>query len=76
MTKLSSLIILKVTFGDLDSTSKIFGPAQTAVSRAVADTVEDGYIPEDIFEDIVEDIIINVSAFIDPSSEDYRKIYQ
>ena len=72
MTKPATLIIPKVTVGDLDAASKIFGPAQTAVARAVADAVEDGYIPKDI----VEDIVINVCVFIDPSAEDYRKIYQ
>lgn len=72
MTKPATLIIPKVTVGDLDDASKIFGPAQTAVARAVADAVEDGYIPKDI----VEDIVINVSVFIDPSAEDFRKIYQ
>ena len=72
MTKPATLIIPKVTVGDLDDASKIFGPAQTAVARAVADAVEDGYIPQDI----VEDIVINVSVFIDPSAKDYRKIYQ
>ena len=72
MTKPATLIIPKVTVGDLEDASKIFGPAQTAVARAVADAVEDGYIPESI----VEDIVINVSVFIDPSAEDYRKIYQ
>ena len=72
MTKPATLIIPKVTVGDLEDASKIFGPAQTAVARAVADAVEDGYIPKDI----VEDIVINVSVFIDPSAKDYRKIYQ
>ena len=72
MTKPATLIIPKVTVGDLDAASKIFGPAQTAVARAVADAVEDDYIPKEI----VEDIVINVSVFIDPSAEDYRKIYQ
>ena len=72
MTKPATLIIPKVTVGDLDDASKIFGPAQTAVARAVADAVEDGYIPKDI----VEDIVINVSVFIDPSAKDFRKIYQ
>ncbi len=72
MTKPATLIIPKVTVGDLEDASKIFGPAQTAVARAVADAVEDGYIPKDI----VEDIVINVSVFIDPAAKDYRKIYQ
>ncbi|WP_407376782.1 bifunctional 5,6,7,8-tetrahydromethanopterin hydro-lyase/3-hexulose-6-phosphate synthase [Methanobrevibacter sp.] len=72
MTKPATLIIPKVTVGDLEDASKIFGPAQTAVARAVADAVEDGYIPKEI----VEDIVINVSVFIDPSAKNYRKIYQ
>ena len=72
MTKPATLIIPKVTVGDLEDASKIFGPAQTAVARAVADAVEDGYIPKEI----VEDIVINVSVFIDPSAQDFRKIYQ
>lgn len=33
MTKPSTLIIPKVTVGDLDDASKIFGPAQTAVGE-------------------------------------------
>ena len=72
MTKPATLIIPKVTVGDLEDASKIFGPVQTAVARAVADAVEAGYIPKDI----VEDIVINVSVFIDPSAKDFRKIYQ
>ncbi|MEA4957069.1 hypothetical protein SDC9_17061 [bioreactor metagenome] len=72
MTKPSTLIIPKVTIGDLDDASKIFGPAQTAVGRAVADAVEEGLIPKDI----AEDIVVMVSVFIHPDAEDYRKIYQ
>ena len=72
LTKPATLIIPKVTVADLEDASKIFGPAQTAVARAVADAVEDGYIPKEI----VEDIVINVSVFIDPSAKDFRKIYQ
>ncbi len=72
ITKPATLIIPKVTVRDLCDAEKIFGPAQTAVSRAVADAVEEGLIPEDK----VEDIVILVSVFIHPEAEDYRKIYQ
>jgi bifunctional enzyme Fae/Hps len=72
MAKPATLIIPKVTVGDLGDASKIFGPAQTAVGRAVADAVEEGLIPKDKCEDIV----IIVSVFIHPEAEDYRKIYQ
>ena len=71
-TKPATLIIPKVTVQNLGDASKIFGPAQTAVARAVADAVEEEIIPRDM----VEDIVIMVNVFIDPSAEDYRKIYQ
>lgn len=72
MTKPATLIIPKVTVEHMDDANKIFGPAQTAVGRAVADAVEEGYIPKEI----VEDIVVNVSVFIHPAAKDYRKIYQ
>lgn len=72
MTKPSTLIVPKVTIGDLDDANKIFGPAQTAIGRAVGDAVEEGLIPKDI----VEDIVVILSIFIHPDAEDYRKIYQ
>jgi bifunctional enzyme Fae/Hps len=51
---------------------KIFGPAQAAVAKAVADATEEGIIPRDKLE---EWVIIS-SVFIHPEAEDYRKIYQ
>jgi len=72
MTKPATLIIPKVTIGDLDDASKIFGPAQTAVGRAVADAVEEGIIKKEDSEDLV----LLVSVFIHPEAKDYRKIYQ
>ena len=72
MTKPATLIIPKVTVRDLEDADKIFGPAQTAVGRAVADAVAEGIIPEDK----VEDLVILVSVFIGPGAKNYRKIYQ
>jgi bifunctional enzyme Fae/Hps len=72
MTKPATLIIPKVTIGNLNDASKIFGPAQTAVGRAVADSVEEGVIAKDK----VEDLVIIVSVFIGPNAQNYRKIYQ
>ncbi len=72
MTKPATLIIPKVTVGDLEDASKIFGPAQTAIGRAVADAVEEGLIPKEE----AEDLVIMVSVFIHPEASDYRKIYQ
>ncbi|MCL2687130.1 MAG: bifunctional 5,6,7,8-tetrahydromethanopterin hydro-lyase/3-hexulose-6-phosphate synthase [Methanobrevibacter sp.] len=72
MAKPATLIVPKVTVGDLNDASKIFGPAQTAVGRAVADAVEEGLIPKNQ----AEDLVVVVSVFIHPEAEDYRKIYQ
>jgi bifunctional enzyme Fae/Hps len=72
MTKPSTLIVPKVTVRDLKDADKIFGPAQTAVGRAVADAVSEGIIPKDK----VEDLVIIASVFIHPEAEDFRKIYQ
>ena len=70
--KPSTLIVPKVTIKNLDDASKIFGPAQTAVAKAIADAVEEGVIPK---ED-VEDLLIVTSVFIHPEAEDYGKIYR
>jgi len=67
-----TLIVPKVTVGDMEDASRIFGPAQAAVAKAVADSVEEGMIPKDKLEDWV----IIASVFIHPKAQDYRKIYQ
>jgi bifunctional enzyme Fae/Hps len=72
MTKPATLIVPKVSIRGLEDADKIFGPAQTAVGRAVADSVAEGIITT---ED-AEDMVLIVSVFIHPEAEDYRKIYQ
>lgn len=67
-----TLIVPKVTVRDMDQASKIFGPAQAAVAKAVADATEEGVIPQDK----VDDLVIICSVFIHPEAKDYRKIYQ
>ena len=71
-TKPSTLIVPKVTVKDMGQAAKIFGPAQSAVSKAIADAVEEGVIPMDE----IEDLCIVVSVFIHPEAEDYNKIYR
>ncbi len=72
MTKPATLIIPKVTVGSLEDASKVFGPAQTAVGRAIADAVEEGILPKDK----VDDLVIMVSVYIHPEADNFRKIYQ
>lgn len=70
--KPSTLIVPKVTVKNMEQAGRIFGPAQSAVAKAVADSVEEGIIPKDQ----VEDIVIVVSVFIHPDAQDYNKIYR
>lgn len=70
--KPSTLIIPKVTVKNMDDAAKIFGPAQAAVAKAVADAVEEGTIPKDQ----TEDLVVVASVFIHPDATDYNKIYR
>ena len=67
-----TLIVPKVTVKNMEDTGKIFGPAQAAVAKAIADSAEEGTIPLDKLDDWV----IICSVFIHPQATDYRKIYQ
>jgi bifunctional enzyme Fae/Hps len=72
MTKPATLIVPKVSVRCMDDANKIFGPAQTAVGRAVADAVEEGILPKEN----AENMVLIISVFIHPEASDYRKIYQ
>ncbi len=66
------LIVPKVTVKNMADAGKIFGPAQSGVSKGIADAVEEGVLNE---YDLNE-IVVIVSVFIHPEAKDYRKIYQ
>ena len=70
--KPATLIVPKVTVKNMGQAAQIFGPAQAAVAKAVADAVEEGTVPKNICEDVV----IIVSVFIHPNAEDTAKIYK
>ncbi len=67
-----TLITPKVTVKDMDQAFKIFGPAQAAVAKAIADSVEEGVLPKDQ----VDSMVVVCSVFIHPQATDFRKIYQ
>jgi bifunctional enzyme Fae/Hps len=72
LTKPVTLIIPKVTLKKGEQVNEIFGPAQAAVAKAVADSVEEG-----VFEGIdIEETVILASVFIAPEAKDYNKIYR
>ncbi len=70
--KPATLIVPKVTIRNLEDAEKTFGPAQSAIAKAVADAVEEGIIPKEA----VEEIAIIVSVFIHPRGKDYQRIYR
>ncbi|MGZ4913405.1 MAG: bifunctional 5,6,7,8-tetrahydromethanopterin hydro-lyase/3-hexulose-6-phosphate synthase [Halobacteriota archaeon] len=72
LTKPATLIVPKVTVQNLEQAGQIFGPAQAAVAKAVADAVEDGTLNRELCEQCV----IIVSVFIHPDAKDYGKIYR
>src|SRR3989304_1527201 len=67
-----TLLVPKVTVKNMEDAGKIFGPAQAAVAKAVADAVEEDIIPKDK----VDDWVIVCSVFVHPQASDYRRIYQ
>jgi len=50
---------------------QMFGPAQAAVAKAVADSVAEGVIPKAQ----AENLVIVCGVFIHPGAEDNKKIY-
>jgi bifunctional enzyme Fae/Hps len=66
-----TLLVPKVTIKNIEDVRKIFGPAQAAVAKAVADSVEEGTIPKDK----VDDWVIVCSVFVNSQATDFRKIY-
>jgi 5,6,7,8-tetrahydromethanopterin hydro-lyase len=69
--KPSTVMITKVTIKGMRQAVQMFGPAQAAVAKAVADSVADGVIPKDQ----AEDLVIICGVFIHPAAEDDKKIY-
>jgi len=71
ITKPPALIIPKVTVKEMQQAELIFGPAQAAVAKAIADAVEEGILPADE----VENLVVIVSVFIHPEARNRDKIY-
>lgn len=70
--KPSTVMITKVTIKGMKQVVQMFGPAQFAVAKAVADQVAAGVIPADQGEELV----VVCGVFIHPAAEDNAKIYQ
>lgn len=72
LVKPATLISPKVTVKNMRQAELVFGPAQYAVAKAVADSVAEGVIPRDV----VEDIVVVCSLFVHPEARDPDRVYQ
>ena len=69
--KPATVMITKVTIKGMRQAVQMFGPAQAAVAKAVADSVAAGVIPADQ----AEQLVIVCGVFIHPAAADDKKIY-
>jgi len=66
-----TLIVPTVTIRSMRQASMVYGPAQTAVAKAVVDSVADGIIPKKA----VEDLMIIANVFVHPTAVDRQRVY-
>jgi 4-hydroxy-tetrahydrodipicolinate synthase len=66
-----TLIVPTVTITGMRQASMVYGPAQTAVAKAVVDSVADGTIPRQAAEELI--VIANV--FVHPTAVDRQRVY-
>jgi 5,6,7,8-tetrahydromethanopterin hydro-lyase len=71
-TKPNTIMFNKVTIKGAKQAVQMFGPAQYAVAKAVADSVAEGIIPQEE----ADDLFICVGVFIHWQAEDDRKIQE
>ena len=69
--KPNTVMFNKVTIKGAKQAVQMFGPAQAAVARAVADSVEDGTIPSGE----ADDVFVCVGVFIHWDAKNDQKIY-
>lgn len=70
LCKPATILYNKVTIKTADQAVQMFGPAQYAVAKAVADSVADGTIPADE----ADNVFISVGVFIHWDAKDAAKI--
>jgi 5,6,7,8-tetrahydromethanopterin hydro-lyase len=70
--KPATVLITKFTMDHIGQALQMFGPAQAAVAKAVADSVAAGVIPRDQ----ADELVIVCGVFIHKAAADNDKIYQ
>ena len=71
LAKPATVMITKVTIKGMRQAVQMFGPAQAAVAKAVADSVAENVLSKKQ----AEDFVIVCGVFIHPEASDDRKIY-
>jgi 5,6,7,8-tetrahydromethanopterin hydro-lyase len=71
ITKPATMMMNKVTIKGANQALLMFGPAQAAVAKAVADSVADNIIPQAE----AENLVVIVGVFIHWEAADKKKIY-
>ncbi|HYV85984.1 MAG TPA: formaldehyde-activating enzyme [Patescibacteria group bacterium] len=71
LAKPATIMMNKVTIKGANQAVQMFGPAQAAVAKAVADSVADGIIPQAD----AEGLVCIVGVFIHWEAKDNKKIY-
>jgi 5,6,7,8-tetrahydromethanopterin hydro-lyase len=69
--KPATVLITKVTIKGMKQAVQMFGPAQAAVAKAVADSVAEGVISKGD----AEDLVCVCGVFIHPAAAEDKKIY-
>jgi len=69
--KPATVIIPTVTIRSMRQASMVYGPAQTAVAKAVVDSLTDGTLPKEA----ADDLIVIASVFVHPSAVDRQRVY-
>jgi 5,6,7,8-tetrahydromethanopterin hydro-lyase len=72
LCKPATVMITKVTIKGVKQAVQMFGPAQAAVARAVADSTAAGVIPQHL----ADNFVIVCGVFIHWQAQDDTKIYQ
>lgn len=70
--KPATVMVTKVTIKGMKQATQMFGPAQAAVAKAMADSVAAGVVPRDQ----AEGLVCVCGVFIHPEAADNEKIYR
>ena len=72
LCKPATVLVTKVTIKGMTQAGQMFGPAQKAVAKAVADCTASGVLPQSE----ADNYVVVCGVFIHPAAKDDSKIYQ